>query len=118
MAKPRIEPTFQKRIAAAAEQGARAARPSKPPKPPKKKRTWPYALALLFAWALIVGGVFLFHWISELPDTNNLVLKGPSHDITILDRNGRMIARKGLTQGTMVASTELPRYVTNAFIAI
>ncbi|HEY1962938.1 MAG TPA: PBP1A family penicillin-binding protein [Rhizomicrobium sp.] len=118
MAKPRIEPTFQKRIAAAAEQGARAARPSRPPKPPKKQRSWPYALALLCAWGLIVGGVFLFHWIAELPDTNNLVLKGPSQDITILDRHGHLIARKGLTQGTMVASTDLPAYVPNAFIAI
>jgi penicillin-binding protein 1A len=103
---------------AAAEQGARAARPSPPPKKPKRKRTWPYALALVCAWGLIVGAVFLFHWISELPDTNGLMLKGPSHDITLVDRRGRLIARKGLTQGTMVAATDLPPHVTNAFIAI
>lgn len=117
-ARKRIEPSFQKRIDAAAEQGARAARPSPPPKKPKRKRTWPYALALVCCWGFIVGAVFLFHWISELPDTNGLMLKGPSHDITLVDRKGRLIARKGLTQGAMVASTDLPSYVTNAFIAI
>src|SRR5256885_3195209 len=118
MARPKIEPHFQKRIAAAAEQGARGARPPPPPKRPKRRRTWPYAIALLCAWAIMIGAGLIFHLESELPDASHLLLQAPSHDITILDRNGRLIARKGLTQGATVAARDLPAYVPNAFIAI
>jgi penicillin-binding protein 1A len=118
MPAPKIEPHLRKRVQAAAEHASKASYSSRPVQKPKRKRTWPYALALICAWGLIVGAVFLFHWISELPDTNNLLLKGPSHDITIVDRNGRLIARKGLTQGATVAARDLPSFVPNAFIAI
>src|ERR1041385_6651074 len=114
MARPRIEPKAEKRSGTNAP---KPPRPSQHPKP-KRKRSWPYALALVCAWGLIVGAVFAFHWLSELPDVSHLVLSGPSHDITILDRDGRLVVRKGLTQGAMVAAHDLPRYVPNAFIAI
>jgi penicillin-binding protein 1A len=85
---------------------------------PKPRRSWPYALALLLAWGLIIGAVVCFHWISGLPDTRGLLAKGPSHDITVLDKNGRLIARRGLTQAAMIDVGRLPDYVPNAFIAI
>ena len=89
-----------------------------PPPPPKPRRTWPYVIVLLFAWGLIFGSVMYFRWISQLPDTTNLLDKGSSHDITILDDKGRLIARRGLTQGALIPLAELPAYVPNAFIAI
>jgi penicillin-binding protein 1A len=49
---------------------------------------------------------------------HNLMVAGPSQDITILDDRGRQIARRGLTQGAMVRAEDLPDYVSNAFIAI
>ena len=73
---------------------------------------------MLGAWALIFGGLFLSHFLSSLPDVRNLMVSGPSQDITILDDRGRQIARRGLTQGTMVRAEDLPDYVPNAFIAI
>ncbi len=85
---------------------------------PKPKRTWPYAVAMLGIWGIILGSVLCFHWISELPDTTGLLTKGPSRDITILDDKGRLIARRGLTQGAMVQLSQLPSYIPNAFIAI
>jgi len=85
---------------------------------PKPKRTWPYAVAMLGIWGIILGSVLCFHWISELPDTTGLLNKGPSRDITILDDKGRLIARRGLTQGAMVQLSQLPSYIPNAFIAI
>jgi penicillin-binding protein 1A len=88
------------------------------PPPPKPRRTWPYVIVLLCAWGLIFGSVMYFRWISQLPDTTNLLDKGSSHDITILDDKGRLIARRGLTQGVLVPVAELPAYVPNAFIAI
>jgi penicillin-binding protein 1A len=125
--KRKVEPRFERRIKSIAER--------EPPEPDDDyddddddygdaphsaapKRSWPYVLALLLAWGLIGGGVFLSRWISELPDTRGLLAKGPSHDITILDVRGRQIARRGLTHGNMVSVSALPAYVPNAFIAI
>jgi len=118
MPSDRIEPRFRKRIAQTADQASPPARPPRRKSPSKPKRTWPYALALLVAWGAIAGTILFFHWVSELPDTNNLLLKGPSRDITLVDAHGRLIARRGLTQGAMVAANELPAYVPDAFIAI
>ena len=73
---------------------------------------------MLGAWALIFGGLFFSHFLSSLPDVRNLMVSGPSQDITILDDRGRQIARRGLTQGAMVRAEDLPDYVPNAFIAI
>ncbi|HTW36744.1 MAG TPA: PBP1A family penicillin-binding protein [Rhizomicrobium sp.] len=86
--------------------------------PPKPRRTWPYVIMLLCAWGVIFGSVMYFRWISQLPDTANLLDRGSSHDITIFDDKGRLIARRGLTQGALVPVSELPAYVPNAFIAI
>jgi penicillin-binding protein 1A len=75
-------------------------------------------LALLVAWGTIFGAVAWSRWISTLPDTSNLLAKGPSRDLTILDIHGRLIARRGLTRGEMIPEEALPAYVPNAFIAI
>ena len=120
MAKKRkIEPRFSERIAAVAEREPELPPPdAKPKKPKKPKRSWPYVAALLIAWGSIIGAVFVFHLISELPDTKGLLAKGPSHDVTVLDAHGRLIARRGLTQGSMIDVAQLPSYVPEAFIAI
>src|ERR1700722_12143763 len=93
------------------------ARPASAPKP-KRKATWPYVLVMLGAWGVIFGGLFFSHFLSSLPDVRNLMISGPSQDVTILDDRGRLIARRGLTQGAMVKAEDLPDYVPNAFIAI
>ena len=90
-----------------------------PPAPSRKRRaTWPYVLVLLGGWGLIFGGIFFSHFLSSLPDVSNLMVSARSQDITILDDRGRLIARRGLTQGAMVRVEDLPAYVPNAFIAI
>lgn len=89
-----------------------------PPPPPKHKPSWPYALVMLLAWGVIFGAIFFSHFISSLPDVGHLLVTGPSQDVTILDDRGRMIARRGLTQGAMVKVGDMPAYVSNAFIAI
>jgi len=75
-------------------------------------------LVMLAAWGLIFGGLFFSHFLSSLPDVGNLMVAGPSQDITILDDRGRQIARRGLAQGHMVRAEDLPDYVSNAFVAI
>ena len=97
-----------------------APRESLAPPPPKKRRrrAWPYAVALLLAWGAIFGAVFWSHFLSDLPDTTKLLVKGNGQDVTILDDQGRLIARRGLTQGERIDVSRLPSYVPNAFIAI
>ncbi|HEX4272755.1 MAG TPA: PBP1A family penicillin-binding protein [Rhizomicrobium sp.] len=91
---------------------------SAPPPKPKPKAIWPYVLLMLGAWGVIFGGLFFSHFLSSLPDVRNLMITGPSQDVTILDDHGRLIARRGLTQGVMIRAEDLPAYVPNAFIAI
>jgi penicillin-binding protein 1A len=90
--------------------------PRKPP--PKKKRSWPYALAILFAWGLIFGAIGYSRWISTLPDTTDLLARGPSREIVIYDDQHRQIAQRGLTHDPMVDVRHMPDFVANAFIAI
>jgi penicillin-binding protein 1A len=88
------------------------------PAPRKRHRVWPYALVLVMAWGAIFGGIFFSRFLNDLPDVNSLLVNGPSRDITILDDEGRLIARRGLTQGTLVEVNTLPSFVPNAFIAV
>ncbi|MEI9930749.1 MAG: PBP1A family penicillin-binding protein [Rhizomicrobium sp.] len=73
---------------------------------------------VLLVWGAIFGAVFYSRLVSNLPDVKTLLAKGPSQDITLLDDQGRLIARRGLTQGAMVDVSTLPKYVPDAFIAI
>ncbi|MEJ1967889.1 MAG: PBP1A family penicillin-binding protein [Rhizomicrobium sp.] len=98
--------------------GARDTAPMPPPPKPRRRRAWPYAVLLLAAWGAIFGAIFWSHFLSDLPDTTKLLVKGVSHDVTVLDVQGRLIARRGLTQGDRVDVSRLPSYVPNAFIAI
>jgi len=82
------------------------------------RRSWPFVLIMFAIWGLIFGAVVYSHFISGLPDVHNLMKMGPSEDVTILDDRGRLIARRGLTQGAMIPVAQLPSYVPNAFIAI
>ncbi len=93
--------------------------PTPAPAPRRKPRaTWPYVLVMLGGWGLIFAGLFFSHFLASLPDVRNLMVSGPSQDVTILDDRGRQIARRGLTQGLMVRAEDLPDYVSGAFIAI
>ena len=98
--------------------GGHVASPPQPQKKPRRRRVWPVVLAVVAVWAVIFGAVFFSRFLSNLPDVGTLMTQGPSQDITLLDDQGRLIARRGLTQGAMVEVNTLPRYVPDAFIAI
>src|SRR5690349_818740 len=91
-----------------------------PPSKPviRRKRSWPYVVVMFAIWGLIFGAVIFSHFISGMPDVRNLMAKGPSQDVTIVDTQGRLVARRGLTQGESVDVATLPDYVVNAFLAI
>ena len=102
------------------ETGLYTPRISDPPRKPKKRLSSKSGIALIAAaiWVLFAGGIVFSYWLSDLPDTRNLLAYEPGNDISVLDAKGRMIARRGLTQGEKVAMGELPVYVGNAFIAV
>ena len=89
-----------------------------PPPPPKRKAAWPFVLVMLVAWCAIFGAIFYSNFLSNLPDVKNPLVNGPTRDVTILDDRGRLIARRGFSQGRQVNVSELPSYIPNAFIAI
>lgn len=76
------------------------------------------ALIAAGLWLTVILAAMFSYWMSELPSTETLFVYQPGNDITVVDVKGRMIARRGLTQGASVAVGQLPPYVGNAFIAI
>jgi len=88
------------------------------PEPPPKRRIWPYALVMVLIWGVLFGAIVWSHFVSDLPDVRNLTATAAPRDVTILDDHGRLVARRGLTQGATVDAAKLPAYVPNAFIAI
>jgi penicillin-binding protein 1A len=114
MAKPARKPAGQP------QRGRRSRRDDDdpPPPPPRRKAAWPFVLVMLVAWCAIFGAIFYSNFLSNLPDVKNLLVNGPTRDVTILDDRGRLIARRGFSQGRQVNVSELPSYIPNAFIAI
>ncbi|HEX5279013.1 MAG TPA: transglycosylase domain-containing protein, partial [Micropepsaceae bacterium] len=85
---------------------------------PKSRTRLRAALIVGGLWTvLIVVGIFSY-WISQLPSTETVSAYEPGNDVTVLDDKGRMIARRGLTQGASIPVGQLPGYVGNAFIAV
>jgi penicillin-binding protein 1A len=85
---------------------------------PRRRRFWPYVLVMLLVWGVMFGAIVWSRFISDLPDVRNLMATAAPRDVTILDDHGRLVARRGLTQGATVNVESLPSYVPNAFIAI
>ncbi len=85
---------------------------------PRHKHVWPYVLMMLLVWGVIFGAILWSHFLSDLPDVRNLLATAMPRDVTVLDDHGRLVARRGLTQGATVSVESLPSYIPNAFIAI
>jgi penicillin-binding protein 1A len=89
------------------------------PADPKPRRSLlRFTLIVAAIWVIFVGGLLFSYWLHDIPNTANLLAYDPGSDITLLDAKGRVIARRGFTQGESVKVGELPDYVGNAFIAV
>jgi penicillin-binding protein 1A len=89
------------------------------PEPPRRRRTMTrFVLLVGLIWAVLAVGAVTYSWISDFPDAANLLIYDPGNDVTLVDVEGRTIARRGHNQGQVVALDRLPAYVGNAFIAI
>jgi penicillin-binding protein 1A len=85
---------------------------------PQRSLGWRIALIAGGLWMAFAALVLSAYFLTELPETNNLLTYEPRNDVTLRDVKGRLIARRGLTQGDVVRVGELPKHVGDAFIAI
>jgi penicillin-binding protein 1A len=66
--------------------------------------------------SLFVAGL-LAYFAADLPSTDGLRRQDSAHAVTLLDANGRIIARRGIDSGLPVAIGDLPPYVAQAVLA-
>src|SRR5687767_8515932 len=85
---------------------------------PVRRRALRYAMIAGGLWMMFLALVVSAYAFTELPETSNLLTYEPRNDVTLRDVKGRLIARRGLTQGDVVRLGELPAHVGHAFIAI
>src|SRR5262245_44144443 len=89
------------------------------PEPPRRSSTMArIALVLGMLWAGLAGAAIAYAWISDFPDAANLLVYDPGKDVTLVDNEGRTIARRGHNQGQVIQLADLPAHVGNAFIAV
>src|SRR4051812_15251453 len=81
------------------------------PPEPRRRSLLRFTLLVAAVWVLVVGGLVFSYWLHDIPNTANLLAYDPGSDITLLDSKGRVIARRGFTQGESVKVGELPDYV-------
>ncbi len=67
-----------------------------------------YSLLAVAAWIFLLGTIFGSYALDDLPNTANLLVYEPKNDITVLDVEGRLITRRGLTRADNVAVEDLP----------
>jgi penicillin-binding protein 1A len=85
---------------------------------PRRRNGIRYSLIAGGVWMAFLAIVFSSYFFTDLPNTTNLLIYDPRDDITLLDVDGRMITRRGLTHGEIVMVEDLPDHVANAFVAI
>ncbi len=85
---------------------------------PRRRSGIRYSLIAGGVWAVFLALVFSSYFFTDLPDTANLLTYNPRDDITLLDVDGRMITRRGLTHGDIVMVEDLPSHIPNALVAI
>ncbi len=86
-----------------------------------KAPLWPRvfrALAGLCVLLALAAGVVLVHLARDLPDTSALVQAPASGSMTFLDRQGRVIARRGGSAANVITADNLPEALTDAVLAV
>lgn len=85
---------------------------------PRPGRTW-----LRAGLSLVVIGALTFGWIviwlaRDLPDVSQLAPTERSGAVTLLDREGRTITRRGAGTGVAIAADRLPGQLVEAVLAV
>lgn len=84
--------------------------------PPHRWRVL-YVLSIVGIWCGVGTAAVLAYFAADLPSTEGLWRQERTHAVTLLDVNGRVIARRGIDSGLPVTLRDLPAYVPQAVLA-
>ena len=76
-----------------------------------------YGVAVAGVWVVVGFAAILAYFAADLPSTDGLWRAERTHAVTLLDTNGRLIARRGIDSGLPVTLQDLPKYVPQAVLA-
>jgi penicillin-binding protein 1A len=100
--------------------GARKGKPDAvAPEGQRGRRGWRIAhgLALCAVWLGFGVAALLAFFAADLPSTEGLWRQERTHAVTLVDVNGRLIARRGIDSGLPVTLKDLPAFVPQAVLA-
>lgn len=84
--------------------------------PPRRWR-FVYVLSIALVWCGVGVAAVLAYFAADLPSTEGLWREERTRAVTLLDVNGRVIARRGIDSGLPVTLRDLPPYVPQAVLA-
>jgi penicillin-binding protein 1A len=76
-----------------------------------------YFVAIAGIWCGVGIAAVLAFFAADLPSTEGLWRQERTHAVTLLDVNGRVIARRGIDSGLPVTLKDLPAFVPQAVLA-
>ncbi|MFM9863767.1 MAG: transglycosylase domain-containing protein [Micropepsaceae bacterium] len=84
--------------------------------PPRRWRIL-YFVSLGVIWSGVGIAAVLAYFAADLPSTEGLWRQERTHAVTLIDVNGRVIARRGIDSGLPVTLKDLPSFVPLAVLA-
>lgn len=99
--------------------GRKARSDADTPENNSQRRHWRIAhgVSLVAIWAGLGVGALLAFFAVDLPSTDGLWRQERTHAVTLVDANGRLIARRGIDSGLPVTLQDLPPFVPQAVLA-
>ena len=76
------------------------------------------AVTALAVVTILLGSLYVVGLARDLPDTSSLTLAPSGTAMTFLDREGRVIARRGESSGTTITADNLPEHLVDAVLAV
>lgn len=76
------------------------------------------AVTALATISALLGAMYLVGLARDLPDTSSLAAAPSGTAMTFLDRQGRVIARRGESSGTTIHADHLPEHLVDAVLAV
>lgn len=76
-----------------------------------------YFLSIAGVWFGVAVATLLAFFAADLPSTEGLWRQERTHAVTLLDVNGRVIARRGIDSGLPVTLRDLPPFLPQAVLA-
>jgi penicillin-binding protein 1A len=102
-----------------ARASARKARHTTTEANPRGTRRWRvlHVVSIIAIWMGVAFAGTLAYFAADLPSTEGLWRQDKTHAVTLLDANGRVLARRGIDSGLPVALQDLPPHVAHAVLA-